>query len=187
MLVAVAVIATLVALAFALGHKGTGPKPPNGTHLSAGEANFAELLATSASAHDLVVAAVIGSCESDAPAAASRQSLIAGLNRAIELRVSVLNGTAMDRLAISAMPEGPLLLTELDQATDASLKVDEDYAAWLVDLQATGCFSAPTNDLHYLAATDASPAATQADENLAGTWAPLAARAHLRVWAADQL
>ena len=167
-LVAVALIATLAAIAFALGHEGTGRNEPKASHFSPGEANFAKLLATTASAHDLVVAAVVGSCQSDAPAAASRQSLIGKLNRAIELRVSVLNGTQMDRLAISAMPEGPLLMTELDQATDASLAVDEDYAAWLVDLQATGCFSAPTNDLHYLAATEASPAATRANESLAG-------------------
>ena len=52
-------------------------------------------------------------------------------------------------------------MAELGQATAASLKVDEDYAAWLVDLQATGCFSAPTNDLHYVAATEAAPAAAQ--------------------------
>ena len=186
-LAAVAVVALLAAAVYALESAGTGSHQSNVHHASVGEAAFARLLATSASAHDLVAAAVAGSCGNGAPGSASRQTLIGELNRAIGLRVSVLDGTRVDRLSISAIPDGRLLMAELGQATAASLKVDEDYAAWLVDLQATGCFSAPTNDLHYMAATEAAPAAARADQSLAGNWAPLALRVDLRPWSGNQL
>jgi hypothetical protein len=186
-LLVVALVATLAAIGLALGDKGTRLHQSQAPHVSPGQATFAMLLATSANAHDLVVDAVNGPCQASAPASASRQTLIGKLNRAIELQVSVLDRTQMDKVAMAAMPEGTLLMTELAQATDASLKVDEDYGAWLVDLQATGCFSAPTNNLYYLAATEALPAAARADRSLASTWAPLASRAHLRSWDADQL
>ncbi len=186
-LAAVAVVAALAAVVYALENTRTGSHQSNVPHASVGEATFARLLATSVSAHDLVAAAVAGSCGNVTPGSARRQTLIGDLNRAIELRVSVLDGTRVDRLSISAIPDGRLLMAELSHATAASLKVDEDYAAWLVDLQATGCFSAPTNDLHYMAATEAAPAATRADQSLAGDWAPLALRVDLRPWSADQL
>ena len=186
-LAAVAVVALLAAAVYALESAGTGSHQSNVHHASVGEAAFARLLATSASAHDLVAAAVAGSCGNGAPGSASRQTLIGELNRAIGLRVSVLDGTRVDRLSISAIPDGRLLMAELGQATAASLKVDEDYAAWLVDLQATGCFSAPTNDLHYVAATEAALAAARADQSLAGNWAPLALRVDLRPWSGNQL
>jgi hypothetical protein len=186
-LAAVAVVALLAAAVYALENAGTGSHQSNVHHASLGEATFARLLATSASAHDLVAAAVAGSCGNGTPGSASRQTLIGELNRAIGLRVSVLDGTRVDKLSISAIPDGRLLMVELSQATAASLKVDEDYAAWLVDLQATGCFSAPTNDLHYMAATEAAPAAARADQSLAGNWAPLALRVDLRPWSGNQL
>jgi hypothetical protein len=186
-LVAVALVAALAAVVYAVAENGRTSQPPTVPQVSPGEAAFARLLATTASAHGLVVAAVTGSCEDGAPGSASRQTLISDLDKAIQMRVSVLDGTQVDRSSISEIPNGPLLMSELDQATATSLKVDQDYAAWLVDLQATGCFSAPTNDLHYMAATEASPAATRAAESLASSWAPLAARAHLQSWSADQL
>jgi hypothetical protein len=73
------------------------------------------------------------------------------------------------------------------QATDASVQADAGYRAWLEDLQATGCYSAPTNDVHYRAATAASLVAGQAEEELAAGWAGIASRSHLRSWKASDL
>ncbi len=185
-LVTAVVVAAILGAAALVNSASEQHRAPPG-RLASGEAVFESLLATSANAHHLVESVLAASCAEDAPAAARRSALIDQVDRAIDLQGSVLDGLQANRPALTTMPDGPLLITELDAATDASLTVDRDYEAWLVDLQATGCYSAPTNDIHYRAAMRASPAETGADQRLAGVWAHVASHLSLRSWAADQL
>ena len=55
------------------------------------------------------------------------------------------------------------------------------------DLQATGCYGAPTNDIHYRAATEASLPASVAKDRVVATWAGVASRYGLPSWTAGQL
>lgn len=136
-----------------------------------GEALFEQLMATSATAQQLTATAVARSCTDAAPGAAMRGALLVDLNRAIGLRQSVLRSLEADRAELLGMPDGPLLVSDLNAATLAELTVDQDDQGWLQDLQATGCYSAPTNDIHYRAAGLDAPAAAGADTRLADAWA----------------
>jgi hypothetical protein len=151
------------------------------------QATFEGFLAESAQAHQLLAAAVGAACQAAPPATTTRQDLIGKVSRAIEMRRSVLNGIASDRQRLLAMNGGPSLVSDLDDATGASLAADQGYEAWLEDLQATGCYGAPTNDIHYLAATAASLAASVAKERVVVTWAGVASRYGLPSWTAGQL
>jgi hypothetical protein len=136
-----------------------------------GEALFEQLVATSATAQQLTATAVARSCTDAAPGAAMRGALLVDLDRAIGLRQSVLRSLEADRAELLGMPDGALLVSDLSAATLAELTVDQDDQGWLQDLQATGCYSAPTNDIHYRAAGLDAPAAAGADTRLAHAWA----------------
>ena len=151
------------------------------------QAAFEGFLAESAQSHQLVSAAVSNACQPASPATATRQELIAQVNRAVELRRSVLEGIASDRQRLLAMSGGPSLVRDLGEATGASLSADQGYEAWLEDLQATGCYGAPTNDIHYRAAGEALLAATIAKQRVVAVWAGVASRYGLRTWTAGQL
>jgi hypothetical protein len=148
---------------------------------------FESLLGTSATAHSLVQAAVDGACRTATPQSEARARLLAQIGQADALHVQLLQGAREDQAALSTMPSGRALSADLVQATDASVQADAGYRAWLEDLQATGCYSAPTNDVHYRAATAASLVAGQAEEELAAGWAGIASRSHLRSWKAPDL
>ncbi len=151
------------------------------------EALFESLLATSATAHQLAQTAVDGPCRTAAPQSAARAGLLAQIAEADTLHRYVLQGVQADQAALARMPAGRALAVDLQRATDASVRADAAYRAWLEDLQATGCYSAPANDLHYRAATAASVAAGRAKEQLALRWAGIASRFHLRSWRAGDL
>ena len=137
---------------------------------STGEALFEQLMASNSSAEELVATAVARSCAEAAPGIPLRRGLLGDLSRAISLRQSVLRALAADRVQLLAMADGAQLVSDLSAATMADLAVDQDYQAWLQDLQATGCYSAPTNDIHYRTAGRDSSAAAGTDERLAQAW-----------------
>jgi hypothetical protein len=178
-LVAAAVVAALV-----LG--GASPRRTVGG-ASTPQAAFEGLLAKSAQAHQLASAAVSDSCRPAAPATSTREGLIIQVSRAVGLRRSVLTGIASYGQRLLKMNGGMSLVGDLDDATGASLLADQGYEAWLEDLQATGCYGAPTNDIHYRAASEASLAASVAEDRVVGIWAGVASRYGLRSWTATQL
>ena len=170
LLAVVAVVAASASAAIVLA----GREASRHLHMSGaspGEALFEQLMATSATAQELTATAVARSCTDAAPAAAMRGALLVDLNRAIGLRQSVLRSLEADRAELLGMPDGALLVNDLNAATLAELTVDQDDQGWLQDLQATGCYSAPTNDIHYRAAGLDAPAAAGADTRLAHAWA----------------
>ena len=182
------VVLTLVA-AVAVGALVVGGGPPRrkAGRVLTPQAAFEGLLAESAQAHQLVSAAVSDACQPAPPSTPPRQGLIVQVGRAVELRRSVLAGIASDRQRLLKMNGGPSLVGDLDYASGASLSADQGYEAWLEDLQATGCYGAPTNDIHYRAATEASLAASVAKERVVDIWAGVASRYGLRSWTAGQL
>ena len=185
LLLAVLAFVAAVAVAALALDGGSPHRAPVGT-LTA-QVTFEGFLAESAQAHQLLAVAVSDACRPAAPAAATRQGLIAQVSRAVELRRSVLDGLASDRQRLLAINGGPSLVRDLDDATSASLSADQAYEAWLRDLQATGCYGAPTNDIHYRAASAGSLAASVAKERVVGIWAGVASRYGLRSWTAGQL
>jgi hypothetical protein len=188
-------VGSLLALAGVAGvvvwRVGQANGPPSRTTVTvpgnSPEALFEGLLATSATAHQLAQAAVAGSCQTAAPQSAARAGLVAQIAEAGTLRRYVLEGVRADRAALARLPAGRALSSDLQQVAGASVRADAAYHAWLEDLQATGCYSAPTNDLHYRAATAASLAAGRAQEPLAAGWADIASRFHLRSWRVGDL
>jgi hypothetical protein len=182
------VVLTLVA-AVAVGAIVLGGGSPRGTagRVLTPQAVFEGLLAESADAQQLVSIAVSDACQPAPPSTPTRQGLIVQVGRAVELRRSVLAGIAADRQQLLKMTGGPSLIGDLDDAGGASLSADQGYEAWLEDLQATGCYGAPTNDIHYRAATEASLAASVAKQSVVRMWAGVASRYGLRSWTAGQL
>ena len=148
---------------------------------------FEQLLAQSANAQQLEATAVAHACQESAPGAPARNSQLTELNRAVKLEYSVLGAVQVDTRELSTVPEGVLLLADLDAVAAAGLTIGRDYEGWLQDLQATGCYSAPTNDIHYRAAGVEVVAASGAEQRLAGTWDGIAARYNLRAWTAAQI
>lgn len=135
---------------------------------------FEQLLEKSAHAHRLVVAAVGDACSSSAPEQAGRRTDVAELGQAVSLRSSVLRQLSSEAMVARRLPSGPLLFSELGTVTRDSLQADRSYLAWLGDLQATGCYGGPTNDINYRAAAQAATQADEATRQLEATWANVA-------------
>jgi hypothetical protein len=147
------------------------------SRVSSAEAVFGQMMATNTTAAQLAATAVARSCQEASPGTSTRAVLLGDLGQAVALRRSVLRALAIDRAELATMPDGGLLITDITAATTAALAVDQDDQGWLQDLQATGCYSAPTNDLHYREAALAIPVATAADRRLTVAWAKAGTRA----------
>lgn len=124
------------------------------------------LLATGATAQAVVQNAIDGACRTTTPQSSARAELIAEIGRAGAIYRQVLAGAQADQELLSKMPGGPGLSTDLLGATGASARAATAYGDWLEDLQATGCYSAPTNDLHYREATAAALTAARLEAQL---------------------
>jgi hypothetical protein len=168
-------------------HKVAPPPPATAPGKPSPEELFENLLDLSATAQTLLRTAVDLPCTTVGPQSGARAGLVTQIGRADALRRYVLAGVREEQAVLATMPSGPALSSDLLRVTDASLRAAASYTAWLDDLQATGCYSAPTNDIHYRAATGASLFAARAKAQLAADWATLAARSHLRAWTAPDL
>jgi len=124
------------------------------------------LLATGATAQALVQNAIDGGCRTTTPQSRARAGLIAEIGHAGAIYRQVLARVQADQELLSQMPGGLGLSTDLVGATGASARAATAYGDWLEDLQATGCYSAPTNDLHYREATAAAVGAAVAAARL---------------------
>jgi hypothetical protein len=142
----------------------TSPREPSAQDL------FQSLLVMSATARNLVEAAVAGPCGTASPESGARARLVAQIGQADVLYRQVVQDVQADLAVLSKMRAGRALSADLVRATDASIQAGTAYHAWLEDLQATGCYSAPTNDVHYRAATAASLAAGRAQEQMTDLW-----------------
>jgi hypothetical protein len=165
--------------------KGSPSRPP-ARQLPAAVATFASLLSSSARAGRWTSGAVAGACQLRAPGTKDRQALVVQVGGAIRLYQSVL-ARARANSAASSLPGGQALGALLVMADTRALSASQDFQAWLVDLQATGCYGGPTNDLHYQQAVAASRLAREASQRLASAWAPVAGRYGLPSWDPSQI
>lgn len=149
-------------------------------------ATFEGLLRTSAEAHHLVGEAVAAACAHAGPELTSRRAALGQLEEAVSLRSSVLRSLSADASLAGRLDDGRALFSELGSVTRASLEADRDYESWLSDLQATGCYGAPTNDVNYEAAASAAGRAIGATAALEATWARVAPRYKLPAGLAAQ-
>jgi len=124
------------------------------------------LLATGATAQALVKNAIDGACRTTMPQSSARAELIAEIGHAGAIYRQVLARVQADQELLSQMPGGLGLSTDLVGAIAASARAATAYGDWLEDLQATGCYSAPTNNLHYREATAAAVGAAHLEAQL---------------------
>ncbi len=127
---------------------------------------FDTLLGADASAGRLLQGAVDRACRPAAPQSGPRALLVAEVGRASSLYHQVVVDVKADQAALSKMPDGRVLAADLVRAARSSVQAAGAYRDWLEDLQATGCYSAPTNDIHYREAAAASRAAGRAEQLL---------------------
>jgi hypothetical protein len=182
-----ALFVVLVAAALALAGSGfagvfnsAGPTParhPTTVSLKGdtAQAAFAYLLATSTDANRLARRGVGDACLTQAPGSLGRQKAAAQLSEAAAMSRSVVVLATSVRARLLAMPGGGPLVALLERAADDSVAADVGFESWVRDLQATGCYSAPTNDIHYGQAQQAAVAAAGAQRQLTALRATLAA------------
>ncbi len=107
--------------------------------------------------------------------------------QAVRLDRSLLQEEVSAAAVLGRPPLGPSFGAQLATAVRSALVAEQAYAAWLVDLQGTGCYSAPTNDLHYEQAKAASAASRRAWQRLSSSWAPVARTYGLARWQPIQI
>jgi hypothetical protein len=172
-LVAVVVVAgaaVAVAVWRATDRASDGTPAPVSLAKAAPATAFSDLLAQSGAARQLLVTATSRACAVAYPDAAPRQGLIAQLDRAGGVQAQILSELRVYAAKLARLPDAPELVAALASATVAAMAADHAYAAWLQDLQATGCYSAPTNDWHYLTASHDSSAAAVEQGRLGELW-----------------
>jgi hypothetical protein len=179
------VLGTLVALALVTGGLvwaiayglGSGPAHPSRLYslqrLEPGVA-FGDLLAQEARAEALAEAAgaLRGACSPAAPGSRSRGQLVAEEAQAAASSGDVLHLVAALAGRFERLRGGGRLVALLRQLARSSLAASLGYEMWLEDLEATGCYSAPTNDVHFYQAKRASAAAAREQAALERAWAP---------------
>jgi hypothetical protein len=140
---------------------------------------FEQLIGSLSGADRLAARALAGACQVSAPASSARQALVTDLARAASSDRAVLSSLSASKRRLASWPASPTLWGWTATAALASLTVVGYDEAWLSDLQATGCYSDPANNLHYELAAGASAALSRAVSQLAEAWSPLARRYHL--------
>jgi hypothetical protein len=140
--------------------------------------DLASMLSSLSSADRLTRQAVNIACAGASPG--SRQPAVSDLDQAEASDRAVLSSLEAGRARLSTWPAAAPLLGQVARVARASLAVEGDYRAWVSDLEATGCFSAPRNDLNYERARLATSSQSSATGQLARLWAPLARRYGLR-------
>lgn len=172
---AVAALAALAAVALAvvlprLDKAGAGKATPS--------ADLSSMLSSLSGADRLTRLAVDAACAATSPG--PRQPAVSDLDQAEASDRAVLSSLDAGRARLATWPAATPLLGPIAQVARASLAVEGDYQAWVSDLEATGCFSAPRNDLNYEQAQIAASSQSAAAGQLARVWAPLARRYGLR-------
>jgi hypothetical protein len=83
---------------------------------------------------------------------------------------TVLSLLAANGARLTTVADSTALVSLLGQVARASAAADASYALWVKDLEATGCYSAPTNDLYYQKAERESTTAESALKRVDALW-----------------
>jgi hypothetical protein len=135
------------------------------------------LLDHSAQARQQVLVAITAACRPTGADSTARSALMSELRSAVAERQSVL--AQLGRLRGGDISS---LAPDLSRATTDSIAADQDYLTWLDDLQSTGCYSNPDNDLAYQEALSEDATASREKALFLQGWNPLAARHGQRTW-----
>jgi len=173
-----ATVAAAAAAAAALATLATSAQRSSGA-LGPAEA-FASLVVALSHADTAAQTAAAGACPVSAPASARRQRVLYALQGSEAAAQGVLAKMAAEKATLLGWPPGRTLYGELASVARLALEKDAQVRAWLVDLQATGCYSAPGNNWFHQQALLAAVGERAASQRLAGTWRPLARRYHLK-------
>ena len=148
----------------ATGHRREAPVP----------VAFSQLLTSLSGADLLARQAVNGACQETGPGA--RKSAASQLERAEARDRAVLSTLNAGKARLASWSVASALLGRVAQVAEDSLAAEGDYASWLADLEATGCYSAPRNNLYYRRALVAVSAQVLATSKLLSAWLPVARR-----------
>jgi hypothetical protein len=124
---------------------------------------FGELVAREARAEALAEGAsgLRGACLLAAPGSRYRGRFVAEEAQAAALSRGVLKLVTALAGRFDKLRGGGRLEALLRQFANSSLAASIGYEKWLEDLEATGCYSAPTNDVHFYQAQRASATAAR--------------------------
>ena len=174
---AVALIAAGAAVFVALGtsaERSAGALAPAKT--------FESLLRQLAGADARASKAANAACLGRAPGSAERQRALASLRGSEAAGREVLSVLSAERARLLAWPPGRALYGDLAGVTRLFLAKGADLEAWVSGLQATGCYSAPTNNLFHVRAVQVASAQRAAARLLLVAWAGPARRYHLQTF-----
>ncbi len=135
---------------------------------------FSQLLTSLSGADLLARQAVNGACQETGPGA--RKSAASQLERAEARDNAVLSTLDAGKARLASWSVASALLGRVTEVAEDSLAAEGDYASWLADLEATGCYSAPRNNLYYRRALVAVSAQVFATRKLLSAWLPVARR-----------
>ncbi len=141
---------------------------------------LAGLLQQSANARTTVVAATQA-----VTACADPASQISQMQQAIDLRQGVLN--SLGQVQVGSIPNGSTMISDLTTALQASSQADQDFIAWMNDVEGAGCPVPTTSDSNYQAASNASSTATTAKDAFVALWNPVAQQFGLTQFAQSDL
>jgi hypothetical protein len=140
---------------------------------------FESLLGQLSSSDALASRAASTACLRRPPGSGVRERALSTLRSSELAAQGVLALLSSERAALVEWPPGRVIYGDLASLTRLVLDKGADLEAWLSGLQATGCYSAPANNLFYTRALQAASAERVAARQLLVDWAPSARRYHL--------
>lgn len=158
----------------------TQPPPTEPPAEQVAAQDLSQLLTQSASDRSAIIAAVndVNACGSDLAAdaqtfqgaASSRQDLLSQLS------------TLQDSSALPGQ-----MLQDLNDAWQASVQADQDFAGWANDENSNGCTPDDSSDSNYRAATGPDDQATAAKQAFVNLWNPIASQYGLPAYQSNGL
>ena len=170
-----AVVAASLVLTFSSGREGH-VKASKPLALLSPPLAFEDALRSLSGANEEAGRIVAAGCQVSSPASPARQALVSQLTGLVNADSALLSDLVSARSRLSAW--SGLLFTRTSGLTQASLVAIVDYRTWLQDLQATGCYSAPGNNLNYEQAQKAASAEGKDAREVSSVWGPVARRHH---------
>ncbi len=107
------------------------------------------------------------------------------MQQTIALRQEVLNN--LGEVQVGSLPNGSTMINDLTTALQNSSQADQDFIAWMNDVEGAGCPVPTTSDSNYQAASNASSTATTAKDAFVAMWNPIAQEFGLTQFAQSDL
>lgn len=157
------------------------PSSPSPSGESADAQQISAILSQSASARSTVVSATqaVTNCSADPNSEASQIQTAVAQRQAALQQLGAITG--------SGIPNESAILSDLQSALTYSDQADQDYMAWMSDIEGDSCPYPTTSDPNFQAASSASTAATSAKNAFLGLWNPVASQLNLPQYSQSQI